>query len=148
MFLTFGYFLLPVIMIIHGTLLYDDNPSLDKKFGYRSKNALYNEETYAFANKAVYEYFIRLNYTSLFITIAYCIVYQTFGRQLHLVYQVLFFVSLTAIQLLGCALPFRFVERDLKIKFADYYEDPEIREGFSSSLNKNINTFEKEKDID
>ncbi len=114
MFLTYGYFLVPLLIIIYGVMHYNDEPKIDAMVGYRTKRSLKNQETFTFSNKLLSEYFIRFNCISLLITVLYCLLYNLFKNSLPMGLHVLVFLSLSTIQISCCLLPFFLVERKLK----------------------------------
>ncbi len=128
MFLTYGYFLVPLMMIIHGVMTYNDKPTMDAFVGYRTKRSLNCEETFVYANKLVSEYFIRFNCISLLITIICFQMYTMFGKDMKLIVQIVFFLSMTAIQVTCCIVPFILVESKLKVMIDQKELEAELRE--------------------
>ncbi len=128
MFLTFGFFLVPLIMIIHGVMTYNDQPKFGTLVGYRTKRSLNCEETFVFANKMLSEYFIRFNCISLLITVLNCIMYSLFGRGMNIAFQVIFFLTMGAIHIACCVVPFILVEKKLKIMIEQRELEIELKE--------------------
>ncbi len=119
MLLTYAYFLVPLIMVLHGVLSYEEEPKINSLLGYRTKRSLKNEETFAYANRMLSELFIRLNCLSLLMTVVAYIFYKQFHLYITGIFSMLFFVSLTAMQIFCCVSPFYLVERNLSRFYSD-----------------------------
>ncbi len=119
MFLTFGFILVPLVMIIYGIISYEEEPRFDKMLGYRTKRSLKNSETFVYANRKISQYFIRFNCVSLIITISYCVIYQCYYMYFSDFVEVSFLMSLCFIQIICCFGPYYIVEKKLQKKFID-----------------------------
>ncbi len=121
MSVTLIYFLLPCAMIIFGIYRVDNIPQMNSKFGFKSKYALINEESYYFANIRVNYYFIRFNCITYLLAVAGAVVYLKVGQDLSYGTKVAFFVSISVIEILGCVLPIQIVKSELKTRYYNEY---------------------------
>lgn len=122
MFLTFGFFLIPIIVILHGTVFYEDTPKRNSNFGYRTKLSMLTDETYAFANKKLNEYLIRFNYCSLVLMIVACIFYRYNYINFSDTIDIVFFSLLSLVHIVCCFTPFYYTKRDLENEYGFLYD--------------------------